>query len=82
MKRGHFPIVRTGRRGTGVAPPGVTKAPRGGDRRITSASSAATAAKHNPTQGYTTAVSTPKVRKLEKYSPEKVKKGERRVGRR
>ena len=32
-------------------------------------------AKRNPTQGYIMAVSTPKVRKLEKYFPEKLKKG-------
>ena len=31
-------------------------------------------AKRNPTQGYIMAVSTPKVRKLEKYFPEKLKK--------
>jgi peptide-methionine (S)-S-oxide reductase len=32
-------------------------------------------AKRNPTQGYIRAVATPKVRKLEKYFPEKLKKG-------
>jgi peptide-methionine (S)-S-oxide reductase len=32
-------------------------------------------AKRNPGQGYIMAVSTPKVRKLEKYFPEKLKKG-------
>ena len=32
-------------------------------------------AKRNPTQGYIMAVSMPKVRKLEKYFPEKLKKG-------
>ena len=32
-------------------------------------------AKRNPTQGYIMAVSTPKVRKLERYFPEKLKKG-------
>ena len=32
-------------------------------------------ARRNPTQGYIKAVSTPKVRKLEKYFPEKLKKG-------
>jgi peptide-methionine (S)-S-oxide reductase len=32
-------------------------------------------ARRNPTQGYIKAVSTPKVRKLEKYFPEKLKQG-------
>lgn len=32
-------------------------------------------ARRNPTQGYIMAVSTPKVRKLEKYFPEQLKKG-------
>ena len=37
-------------------------------------------ARRNPTQPYIAAVSMPKVRKLAKYFPEKLKKGEPRVG--